>query len=578
MELFSNARVSTLALHAGGNALQVCSSTQPKRCLGRESAGTVRCAAAQSLVRCSSGGSGLSFRGGSVVSRSLFEFEVLGTGHDNQSYVRQGRVQAAELTATPGGLRVTVTIGLEDYVGGVLAGEATTLNSPSALRAMAVVARTWAVRWRGRHRSEGFDFCSLTHCQAFHSPSDEAGEHSPAIAAAVRATRGEVLKYNERPIDPYFSAHCGGVTEAAGEVWPDRAEPYLKSFSDPYCVATGSFTWQRCLPLEALDQVLRRDLAAPLRLPLQDLSVEERDSSGRARVLIARAGLPAQAVSRLRIDASQLRFAVNRRMGWNTLKSNLYLCEQRNGQVVFTGRGLGHGVGLCQAGAEQMGRLGMTYQAILATYFPGTTLGQAAATDPAAAASSEHFELVYPTNQQPLVNETLEALETLRRQIGEQTRTLPAKIRVRAYETTEQFIRATGRPGWAAASSNAETIQLQPLRTLKRKGILRGTLRHELYHLALRPLRAPGVPAWFEEGMVEYLSVERLPVPRGALPTGENLEKAFSSPRTEAEMRYAYAVALDLVKRLVREQGQAALWRALEHPTADDLRWLHAQP
>lgn len=83
-----------------------------------------------------------------------------------------------------------------------------------------------------------------------------------------------------------------------------------------------------------------------------------------------------------------------------------------------------------------------------------------------------------------------------------------------------------------------------------------------------------GVPAWFMEGMVESLSGERLPVLRGALPAGENLEKAFSSPRTGAEMRYAYAVALDSVKRLVREQGQAVLWRVLERPTADGLRWI----
>lgn len=484
------------------------------------------------------------------------------------------RVQLFSKARSGTSQRRTVTVGLENYVAGVLAGEAATMHAPAALQAMAVVARTWAVRWRGRHRSEGFDFCSLTHCQAFRLPSDEAPGALSEIAEAIQATRGEILKYNDRPIDPYFSANCGGVTEAAKEVWLDRAEPYLKSFSDPYCVAKGSFSWQRSLALEAVEQVLRQDLAVPLRAPLRGLSVEDRDSSGRARVLVARAGVSAQAGASARIDANQFRFAVNRRLGWNTLKSNLYQCEQRNGEVVFTGRGLGHGVGLCQAGAEQMGRLGTPYQAILATYFPGTILGQAARSESAVAASSEHFELVYPAAQQPLVNETLETLETLRRELGDRAKTLPAKVRVQAYESTEQFIRATGRPAWAAAASGAETIELQPLRTLKRKGILKETLEHELYHLALRPLRAAGVPSWYEEGMVEYLTGERVVAPRNASPAGNDWSKAFLSPRTEAEMRYAYAAALERVKRLAREQGHAALWRVLEHPTADDLSWL----
>ncbi len=572
VQLFSNARLSSLALHAGRDAVEVCSLTQPRRCLRVEPLGTARCAVARARVVCSAGNSTLSFRRWSFVSASRArEIDVLGTDHENHPYARGGKLQAAELEARQNELRVVARIGFEAYVAGALEGEAATLNSRAALEAMAVVARTWALRWRGRHRSDGFDFCSLTHCQAFRLPTDAPGDPSAEIAAAVQATRGKILKYQGRLIDPYFSAHCGGVTEAAGEIWPDRAAPYLRSFSDPYCAASGSFSWQRSVPLEAVELVLRRDLALSFQAPLQDLSVEARDSSGRVRVLLVRSG------ARFEVDGNLFRFTINRRLGWNTLKSNLYKCEQRNGEVVFTGRGLGHGVGLCQAGAEQMGRLGIAYPAILETYFPGTALGQADAADGAASASSEHFELVYPPDQQSWVNETLEALEASRRQLGERARTLPAVVRVRAYESTAEFMRATGRPGWAAASSGSETIQLQPLSTLDRKGILRKTLRHELYHVALHPLRAPQVPAWFEEGLVEFLTGERLPVPRQRRDPGADLERMLSSPRSEPEMRSAYAWALDRVKQLAREHGEPALWRVLEHPTADDLRWLNAK-
>jgi hypothetical protein len=148
------------------------------------------------------------------------------------------------------------------------------------------------------------------------------------------------------------------------------------------------------------------------------------------------------------------------------------------------------------------------------------------------------------------------------------------RVRVETWATVSEFIGATGQPGWMAASSDGQSIALQPLELLARKRILNQTLRHELTHLVVHRIAAKGAPRWFEEGAVLYLTGERIDAPATAFKTATALEAAITKPRSEAGMKSAYAQALERVRRLARRQGDAALWRILEHPTADDLRGL----
>src|SRR5208337_1915807 len=297
-----------------------------------------------------------------------------------------------------------------------------------------------------------------------------------------------------------FTACCGGMTEAAGNVWPDRAQPYLISVHDPYCLSISHASWKKALTPESVQQVLRGPLHLSMAAPLAELSVEKRDSSGRALVLRVVAG------STWNLDANQFRYAVDRRLGWAQIKSNLYTIERQSDSWVFSGHGLGHGVGLCQAGAEQMARMGFSTEQILGTYFPGTEIARPSADDADPIASSEHFELVYPSSQEPWVRQTLDTLEQWRKELGAHAEVLPPRLRVETWGSVGEFIRATGQPGWMAASSDGQSIALQPLELLARKRILDQTLRHELTHLVVRRLRAKGVPRWFEEGLVLYLT------------------------------------------------------------------------
>lgn len=465
-----------------------------------------------------------------------------------------------------------VTVDVESYVEGVLAGEASVLQNRAALQAMAVLVRTWAIRHRGRHAAQGFDFCSLTHCQVFRLPEGGAKQYPPALVDAAASTRNEVLLYNGRPADPYFTADCGGMTESAAEVWPDRNRPYLLSAPDPYCLASRHTTWEREITLAQVTEILRDDMHLPLRGSVRSLAIISRDPSGRAHTLSA------VGVNEIPFDANQFRYAVGRRLGWDVLKSNLYTIELRGNSVMFNGRGLGHGVGLCEAGADAMAGMGMTYQEILAHYFPGTTAGKfrpptRLEADPSAA--SEHFELLYPGEQEKWVGRALSLLEDWRRVLVEHPGVKLDRIRVETWNSTAEFIRATGEPGWVAGTSDGQTIFLQPLTVLAGKNILDSTLRHELTHAALHRLRAPGVPAWFEEGLVMYLDGE--PAGKGSPQhfPGRTLAEAFARPQSGAEMGVAYSRAAFLVRGLAAREGSKKLWQVLEAPTQDDLKWLN---
>src|SRR5262249_14828713 len=103
---------------------------------------------------------------------------------------------------------VTAMMSLEDYIVHVVSSEASVENEPEALKALAIVARTYALKNLGRHQNEGYDFCSTTHCQRF-----EVSDVRADVNAAVRDTAGLVLRDDrDQMIDSYYSASCGGMT------------------------------------------------------------------------------------------------------------------------------------------------------------------------------------------------------------------------------------------------------------------------------------------------------------------------------------------------------------------------------
>jgi len=454
---------------------------------------------------------------------------------------------------------------------------------------MAVAVRTFAERNRGRHAASGFDFCSLTHCQAYTNQAPEA-----LFRSAAAATEGQVLRYQGRLIRAFYTGSCGGHTEAAGNVWPEAAAPYLPAQPDPLC-ATGSaaHAWSTRLPAAQLEAALRGDPVADPGSRIARIAVTARDASGRVRQLqIAGASVRT-------VNGNYFRFLVGRRQGWEKLKSTLFEVRREGGDFVFEGRGFGHGIGLCQAGAARRGQAGFDYRRILAAYFPGTelsqlpgnesadfadstdsssSLAQASHTTGTETLSSAHFTIRFPAGRRADAEQVAALLEVVQKRFTARGLPAPAEaVTVVLHQSPAAFIQATGKPGWTAATAdNRRRLHLQPPALLSARGTLASTLDHEYLHLALWDSTDPRVPLWFREGVVLYFSGERPTAAVAAGDSGISLERALERPRSRQEMRRAYARALEETRKLARESGDAGLLRLLRQPTASELEQLHA--
>jgi len=197
---------------------------------------------------------------------------------------------------------------------------------PEALKAQAVVARSFYMGSKDRHRD--FDFCDTTHCQLF---KDLPGQNDPAMRAALE-TRGLVLHYQGKVLPAMFSASCGGRTRTLKQVGI-RADGYpYYSVEDAYCERHAK-RWQARL------------------------------TSPQAKALAA---------SRSEHD----RLVLARKVGWNVVPGNNYEVTSEPDALLFEGRGSGHGLGLCQHGASELARQGAGFREILEHYFPNTSLSE----------------------------------------------------------------------------------------------------------------------------------------------------------------------------------------------------------
>jgi len=444
---------------------------------------------------------------------------------------------------TPQGSRI-VEVPLEKYVAATLAGESSLLRSDEATKAMAVAARTYALRLRGRHAAEGFDLCSSTHCQRV-----DLSAATPRLEALATATAGELLWYKGKLAFTPYSRDCGGRTETAEAVWGGTNAPYLNVHEDPYCLRAGNPNWKWTVDPARIAAALKHSgLTAPA--VLERIDIARRSPSGRALTLLLEGGGEA-----VRITASTFRFAMGREIAWNTVQSDHYDIGGAGGRVAFDGRGSGHGVGLCQRGADQMGVEGKTYRDILAFYFPGTELGANARGLDWQRLSGE--SLVLFTTRPSQDGAVLAAAQRELHAALDRTHVAPpASIELRVYPDVETFRNATGEPGWVAAYTVGTRIQLQPAATLRAKGALDKTLRHELLHVLVEAQARPGTPLWFREGLVEYLA--------GASPVAGAAPKAPSDADLQqttdpARARRAYEQAAQTVHAKVNQYGEAAV-------------------
>ena len=291
---------------------------------------------------------------------------VVGAGKSARTYP-----EALIVTVSGGRLTLVNECSLERYTEGVLVGECPALFHPEAIRAMAIAARSYSYR---RAFLSGKELCDTTSSQVYLG----IGKVAPSHREAVEATRGMVGLSEGQVIDAVYSSDCGGYTEANEEAWnSSRPLSYLRPVEDApepggreFCSINRSHTWTVNLPKSKLLS-LSGLKAEAIRLEVQELT-----ASGRARqvVLTGDDALPEPGSGLFKAFSGDV---WRRTVGMNTLKSLKFEVEETDAGVTLRGRGWGHGVGLCQWGANGMGKAGYDCEAILTHYYTGIDLAPA---------------------------------------------------------------------------------------------------------------------------------------------------------------------------------------------------------
>jgi len=308
---------------------------------------------------------------------------------------------------------------VEQYLESVISSEMSATSSPELLKAHAVISRSWLLyqmkkreesvkskeekgffsfvkkedellRWYDREEHTLFDVCADDHCQRYQGITRAS---SPAVAEAIKATRGQVLVYDNELCDARFSKCCGGQTEEFQYCWENIKKPYLVSVSDPFCHTSDKrilsqvlndydqetpdfYEWQVEYSQEELTELVNRKTKLDLG-DIIDLIPLDRGKSGR--------------IWRLQIVGTKRSFIIGKELEIRRALSETHLLSSAfevekvkpilnilrpSVKFVLHGHGWGHGVGLCQIGAAVMGEKGYNYDDILLYYYRGAEIKQ----------------------------------------------------------------------------------------------------------------------------------------------------------------------------------------------------------
>ena len=250
----------------------------------------------------------------------------------------------------------------EAYLAGVLAGEMRSDWPMEALKAQAILARTFVMQFVGEKTSkyQGADISTdVSEAQAY----DAAGVNE-RVRQAVAETRGLVVCADGKLIHAWFHAHAGGETELASVGLDyDKGDPaYIAPVDSPDSdkAPEGVKNWQAAFTAAAVEKACSD--AGVRTGPVERIEIDERGASGRVvRFQVNGKSVSAPAL-RIHLDASRLK---------STLIDSV---ELQGGQVIFAGRGYGHGVGLSQWGAYALAEQGEDAEAIIRHYFRGVEI------------------------------------------------------------------------------------------------------------------------------------------------------------------------------------------------------------
>ena len=264
------------------------------------------------------------------------------------------------------GFLVINRVDVEEYVKGVVPAEVSSTWHPEMLKAQAVAARTYVFYQQMLSATREYDVEATVQDQVYRGKQGvDAG-----ILLAVEDTRGLVVTYQDAPIYAAFSSTAAGLTEDAMNVW-SKEYPYLKGVECPFDLASPYYQWKASFRIDTLELNLRQQgFSVGTIATITPLSFSRGGRVAKLRIL--------HSGGELVLRGEELRKAV----GYTIIPSTQFAIESIGRDVVLSGFGAGHAVGMCQWGGKELAELGYSFDTILRYYYPGTELQNMSLTKP----------------------------------------------------------------------------------------------------------------------------------------------------------------------------------------------------
>ena len=289
---------------------------------------------------------------------------------DNNNATINGKYFAGDIKIIASGSKLTAieTLPMEDYLLGVVGEEMFKSWHIEALKAQAVIARSFA--YSKISTKKDYDLTATTADQVYKCP----GIPNENVKKAVQQTKRTVLTFNNKILMAYFHSYCGGATETPANVWEgfkngkiEVPAPYKKLKKDPFCKKTApdslknwSFDISRDTALSLANK------SNPYAEKVKKIKIGKKSKNGRPLYLTAYTD-----EGQAEIDLAALR----NKIGATKMKSTFITSIQKTDDGwTISGKGYGHGIGLCQYGAKGMADSGKTYKQILKYYYPGAKI------------------------------------------------------------------------------------------------------------------------------------------------------------------------------------------------------------
>ena len=245
---------------------------------------------------------------------------------------------------------------LEDYIAAVLRTESWPGWPLEVNKVFAITCRSYGAYKVLEAKRTGRPY----HVKNSNAHQTYQGRHDlPVLKAAVEQTKGMVLGFEGKPILAMFDCCCGGIIPAHIADFDFYKVPYLaRTYACTHCKESSLYSWQVSYEhavFETLLQHYKYEIAW-----LHDIHIIKKDKAG--------------LVSEVKLKGPKNNAIVSGKKLYSMLKevkSFHFDVHKKSGKIVFTGRGFGHHIGLCQWGARQMVRDGWDYRSILRFYYPG---------------------------------------------------------------------------------------------------------------------------------------------------------------------------------------------------------------